>query len=100
MVAALKTEINLNVTANGTEGELSSPNYPGNYYHNLDYWTKIVSPENTRIIIQFHTFDLEEQKDCLYDYLEIYNTSNGSDKLSESVRNCGHHHSHLLHRLD
>lgn len=91
--------MNLNVTASGIEGELSSPNYPGNYYHNLDYWMKIESPENTRIIIQFHAFDLEEQKDCLYDYLEICSAASEANKSPEPVKNCGHYHSHLLHRL-
>ena len=90
---------NLNFTANGTEGELTSPNFPGNYYHNLDYWIRIIGPETTRIIIQFHAFDLEEQKNCLYDYLEVHDaTVSGAGKSLEPVRHCGHHHTNSLHR--
>lgn len=89
--------LNLNATFNGTEGEFNSPNFPGNYYHNLDYWVTIIGPENTRIIIQFHTFDLEDQKNCLYDYLEIYNTSIHVNKM-QSIKYCGHYISNSLHR--
>lgn len=81
----------------GTEGELTSPNFPGNYYHNLDYWIHIIGPENTRVIIKFHAFDLEEQKNCLYDFLEIYNITTENHQ-QESVKHCGHQHTNTLHR--
>lgn len=32
---------------------------------------KLISPENTRVIIEFDKIDLEEQNDCLYDYVSI-----------------------------
>lgn len=45
--------------------------YPNTYPLNIDYWIKIYGPENTRIIIQFQTIDLELQDECLYDYISI-----------------------------
>lgn len=32
---------------------------------------KLISPEDTRVVIQFEKIDLEEQNDCLYDYISI-----------------------------
>lgn len=45
--------------------------YPNTYPLNIDYWIKIYSPQDTRIIIQFQTIDLEQQDECLYDYISI-----------------------------
>ncbi|KAJ6638368.1 Galactose-specific lectin nattectin, partial [Pseudolycoriella hygida] len=60
-----------NKTISGTEGRMTSPGYPNTYPLNIDYWIKIYSPQNTRIIIQFQTIDLEQQDECLYDYISI-----------------------------
>ncbi|CAH2011472.1 unnamed protein product [Acanthoscelides obtectus] len=38
---------NHNRTVNGTEGRITTPNYPGRYYHNLDFWVKV--PHNSEI---------------------------------------------------
>lgn len=45
--------------------------YPNTYPLNIDYWIKIYGPQNTRIIIQFQTIDLEQQDECLYDYVSV-----------------------------
>lgn len=45
--------------------------YPNTYPLNIDYWIKIYGPPNTRIIIQFQIIDLEQQDECLYDYVSI-----------------------------
>lgn len=45
--------------------------YPNLYPANTDYWIKIIGPENTRLVIKFTKIDLEEQNDCLYDYISI-----------------------------
>lgn len=68
-----ETNLKLNKTINDTEGRLVSPNYPGNYPNNLQYFVKLVGPESTRLVIQFSKIDMEFQKDCLYDYVEVSN---------------------------
>ncbi|XP_037027805.1 uncharacterized protein LOC119068348 isoform X6 [Bradysia coprophila] len=60
-----------NKTISGTEGRMTSPGYPNTYPLNIDYWIKIYGPQNTRIIIQFQTIDLEQQDECLYDYVSV-----------------------------
>lgn len=55
----------MNLTKNGHSG------YPNTYPLNIDYWIKIYGPQSTRIIIQFQTIDLEQQDECLYDYVSV-----------------------------
>lgn len=82
-----------NQTISGVQGYISSPSkcqiylrrskfennsskltisdYPNLYPANTDYWIKLIGPENTRLVIKFTKIDLEEQNDCLYDYISI-----------------------------
>lgn len=62
-----------NQTIVGSEGRLTSPNYPNNYPPNLDYVVKIIGPERTRIIVQFQNIHLEYQDECMYDYVSVTN---------------------------
>lgn len=88
----LANEMSFNRTINGTEGRITSPNYPGNYYNNLDFLVKIIGPDRTRLIVQFSKIDLESQLECLYDYVELRTVVRGnSDTLSDAVKWCGHH---------
>ncbi|XP_031632855.1 uncharacterized protein LOC116346788 isoform X2 [Contarinia nasturtii] len=65
-------EVNFeNQTVTGTEGLLTSPNYPNLYPANTNYYVKLIGPENTRLVLEFSKIDLEEQNDCLYDYISI-----------------------------
>lgn len=81
------SQMNLNRTVNGSEGRITSPNYPTSYYNNLDFSVKITGPERTRLVIQFSRIDLEPQLDCLYDYVEVYSLGDPGD----AVRWCGNH---------
>nr|CAD7431859.1 unnamed protein product [Timema monikensis] len=83
-------DLNLNQTMNGTEGNLTSPNYPGQYYNNLDYNVSVSGPHLTRIVIQFSRLDLEPQLDCLYDYVELRNPGS-----SRGARWCGSYHNDM-----
>lgn len=65
------SQMNLNRTVNGSEGRITSPNYPTSYYNNLDFSVRIMGPERTRLVVQFARIDLEPQLDCLYDYVQI-----------------------------
>ncbi|XP_050099213.1 uncharacterized protein LOC126579711 [Anopheles aquasalis] len=60
-----------NQTQTGTEGRLLSPVYPNPYPAQTDYWVRLVAPLGSRIIIQFQRLDLEQQDECLYDYISI-----------------------------
>jgi hypothetical protein len=85
--------LQLNQTLNGTGGFLSSPNFPGNYYHNLDYWVQLIGPERTRLVLQFQHLDLELQTECLYDFVELTSVGREGQSLSDAVRWCGNHQS-------
>lgn len=61
----------LNSTMTGVEGVITSLNYPANYYHNLDYWIHIQGPNQSRIVFQFDSINIEPQADCLYDYVSV-----------------------------
>lgn len=84
--------INFNRTLNGTEGTVQSPNYPGNYYNNLDFIITIVSPERTRIVLQFENIDLEYQQECLYDYIEL---KSGGILSNKSKKICGNYETEM-----
>lgn len=60
---------------------ISSTDFPKQYPVNIDYWVKIIGPKRSRIVIQFHKIDLEEQADCLYDYVRIQDNENYSNNL-------------------
>lgn len=54
---------------------LTSPNYPLAYGNNLICtWSLQSEPPNTIILLRFTDLDLENTKDCLSDYLEVYYT--------------------------
>ncbi|XP_031348289.1 uncharacterized protein LOC116174493 [Photinus pyralis] len=86
--------INFNRTVNGTEGQLTTPNYPEYYYNNLDFFIRIVGPERTRIVIRFQKLNMESQLECLYDYVEVKSKNEES-----SVKWCGNHDADM-HRFD
>lgn len=58
--------------------------YPNLYPANTNYYVKLIGPENTRLYLQFTKIDLEEQNDCLYDYISIED-----DESYERVGNGG-----------
>ncbi|KAJ8915775.1 hypothetical protein NQ315_004587, partial [Exocentrus adspersus] len=91
----VKPSINFNRTFNGTEGKVSSPNYPGNYYNNLNFSIKITGPDRTRLVIQFDKIDIEFQADCLYDYIEIKSIYKQGKHLNDKVRWCGAHETEI-----
>lgn len=100
----LGTEMNFNKTLNGTDGNLTTPNYPGTYYNNLDFSVRIVGPERTRLQIEFRKLDIEFQLDCLYDYVELRTVYKGGKRPRKygggtTVKWCGTHDNDM-HRFD
>lgn len=84
----IEPDLHYNRVINGTEGKLTTPNYPGNYYNNLDFSVKISSPDRTRLVIKFEKIDIESQLECLYDYIEIKSVYKNHKQLNDAVRWC------------
>ncbi|XP_041372182.1 cubilin-like [Gigantopelta aegis] len=54
-----------------TSGTFTSPNYPGVYPHNVDCMWVITAPATERIQLDFDNFNLEQNGQCAYDYVEV-----------------------------
>ncbi|XP_076337419.1 blastula protease 10-like [Tachypleus tridentatus] len=81
---------NLNQTFQGTYGTISSINFPQHYPNNLKYTLTIKSTPLTRIYVRFTHLVLEEQEQCLYDYISLQSDLNGPE-----TRICGQHQNDL-----
>lgn len=46
---------------------------------------KLIGPEKTRLVLQFLKIDLEEQNDCLYDYISIEDAESGENALESAL---------------
>ncbi|XP_050362534.1 cubilin-like [Nymphalis io] len=71
-------------------GEIVSPSYNGAYLNNLLCEYKIKTRPETRIRIEFKSFNLERSFRCRYDYLKIYDGPNTDSRLVG--RFCGNNH--------
>ncbi|BHF62984.1 Bone morphoproteintic protein 1 [Sparganum proliferum] len=65
------------------EGNISSPDYPNNYPPNSYCIWRIEVPVGFSVLLTFESFDLEEETDCRFDYLEIFD---GSSECSPKLR--------------
>ncbi|XP_045205806.2 deleted in malignant brain tumors 1 protein-like [Mercenaria mercenaria] len=71
-----------NVTSSSTEHTIESPNYPSDYYNNIDrYWLIVKPVESDNIVLDFRVFQVEESADCIYDYVTIYDGACTSDPV-------------------
>lgn len=61
----------LSKTINGSDGFLTSPGHPSPYRPDLDYEVRLVGPPWTRMVVSLTKLDMEQQADCLYDFLEL-----------------------------
>ena len=52
-------------------GVVTSPNYPGNYPHRLDKTFTIEGSPGKVLQMTFVDFDIEEDSDCAYDWLQV-----------------------------
>ncbi|BHF63126.1 Bone morphoproteintic protein 1 [Sparganum proliferum] len=69
------------------KGNISSPDYPNNYPPNSNCIWRIEVPVGFSVLLTFESFDLEEETDCRFDYLEIFD---GSSECSPKLRRlCG-----------
>ncbi|XP_045464827.1 uncharacterized protein LOC123674047 [Harmonia axyridis] len=90
--------INFNKTVNGSEGIISSPNYPGNYYNNLDVTVNIIGPKRTRLVFKFERIDVEAQMECLYDHIDLRSLNENGNEVNV-LKLCGSHDVDM-HRFD
>lgn len=77
-----------------TKGSISSPNYPKSYSHNAQCEWKISVNEGSTIEIIFTDLDMEQQSECKYDYLEIFD---GTDASQRSFGKFCSSESHPMH---
>uniref|UniRef100_T1J517 Cubilin n=1 Tax=Strigamia maritima TaxID=126957 RepID=T1J517_STRMM len=68
---------------------VSSPGYPEQYPKNIECYTKIHAPHNSKIILTFMSFNLEDDMQCHYDYVEL------SSPSGLTRRYCGNWNSRL-----
>ena len=52
-------------------GNITSPDYPGQYKHNQLYKWNIESNFSTEIQLVFEDIDLENSTGCIYDYILV-----------------------------
>ena len=72
--------IKLNPYTNN-EGVLSSPHYPNHYQTNVDCVWKLIAPVGYAITLTFNDFDVEWEKHCAYDYVDVFNVDNNGHTL-------------------
>lgn len=53
-------------------GVISSPNYPENYPKETDCIWRIATTPGHRIVLGFSAFELEDDQECAYDYVTVY----------------------------
>lgn len=92
------TGANFNESFKGSEGQLMTPNYPSNYYNNLDFSVHLVAPERSRIVITFEKIEIEPQLECLYDYI-LLKSLNNNQPYDDATKLCGNHDT-LMNRFD
>ena len=55
----------------GTNGSITSPNYPFNYGNNANCEWRIRVPAGLVVLLRFDSFDLESGQNCRYDAVEL-----------------------------
>lgn len=74
-----------NQTTTEPEGRITSPNYPNHYVPNINYWFRIITQAKSRIIVQFQKLDIEQQNECLYDYVSVQDAETFNNFHSTSI---------------
>ncbi|XP_075232242.1 cubilin [Lycorma delicatula] len=71
-------------------GSITSPNYPQPYFRNTVCYYRISVSHGSKIQLFFADIDLESTKNCLLDYIEVYDGLNNNAKLL--VKTCNNNH--------
>ncbi|XP_071942939.1 cubilin-like isoform X2 [Antedon mediterranea] len=74
----------------GTDGVITSPNFPLDYNHFDKCVWLVEGPPGSQLTLSFTAFDIESHPDCIYDYLAVFNGGNfDSPKISGQNPWCG-----------
>ena len=68
-------------TVLATAGSVTSTHYPNDYNNDQDCQLIITLSLGSRVSIQFESFDIEQESDCDYDWLEIREGASASSPL-------------------
>ncbi|KAM5158320.1 cubilin [Mantella aurantiaca] len=71
----------------GITGSLNSPNYPNLYPHDRVCEWRITVPEGRRVTLTIHNLQLQDQQNCDYDYVAVYNGYQNQSPLLDQL--CG-----------
>uniref|UniRef100_H2ZEM9 CUB domain-containing protein n=1 Tax=Ciona savignyi TaxID=51511 RepID=H2ZEM9_CIOSA len=85
-----------NVTLQGSSGVISSPGYPSDYPKNTVCTTRIVTPTDTRVHLNFLRFFLEDSVACTSDYMSIESSQTGNGIAEVPQRFCGERNPHQI----
>nr|DBA25188.1 TPA: hypothetical protein GDO54_012746 [Pyxicephalus adspersus] len=72
---------------NGIRGTLSSPNYPNLYPHDRNCEWRITVPEGRRVTLTLHDLQVQDQPNCIHDYVAVYNGYQNQSPLLDKL--CG-----------
>ncbi|CAG5136797.1 unnamed protein product, partial [Candidula unifasciata] len=75
-----------NRTIMDTTSNISTPNFPGKYPYDIICVTKLRSEVNSTFLISFSNFSVEEDENCGYDSLSIYQVHPGNIQTSDNGR--------------
>ncbi|BFZ17237.1 hypothetical protein BsWGS_20276 [Bradybaena similaris] len=82
------------------EGFLTSPNYPDDYRPQKKCVWRITVGEEFTVALKFQSFEIENHKDCVYDYLEVHDGPTEASplfgkycgfKIPEDIKSRGNH---------
>lgn len=76
-------------TLYGPKGTLHSPRYPLRYPSRSDCLWKIQGRRGKKVFLSFEMFDLENERQCKYDYLDIQSKYSSSSNMRPIGRFCG-----------
>lgn len=71
-----------NITVGLHGGNITSPGYPNQYDSNTDCRWLLQAPDDTKIVLNIVSLDLESAKDCELDYLQVYAGASALSPLS------------------
>ena len=83
-----------NETIYAKKGTITSQNYPNDYPPSTICLYHIQAPSNNKIKLIFHMVDIEKDKKCSYDFLEVWEVRDSNFHLTDRI--CGNNHVHPI----
>lgn len=70
---------------NMSKFSISTPGYPRYYPDNMNCFSFIIAPSGYRILIEFEEFVLEQEPQCAYDFVEMFENVNGTTRQAKQI---------------